>query len=103
MKEFNHKDTDSKVITADEMKGTECGLRIRAIRSLIAGEKDVDVTIGEDTIRATYEMPGMKTRIGDPLNGHYTTVFATTEEKTYLLVEISEFCNVVRAEFYKVD
>lgn len=103
MKNFNYVDTDSTKVTVDEMKGVEFGLMTRAIRSLITGEQDEEVTIDGKTMIVTYEMPEMKTRIGDPLNGHYTTVFATTEEKTYLLVEINEFCNVVRAEFYKVE
>lgn len=103
MNNFNYADKDSAKVSADEMKGVEFGLMTRAIRSLITGEQDVEVTIDGKTMIVTHEMPGMKTRIGDPLNGHYTTVFGTTEENTYLLVEINEFCHVVREEFYKVN
>lgn len=103
MKEFNYVDTDSAKVTADEMKGVEFGLMFNAIRRLLAGEKDVEVTIGGETLTVTFERPGMRTCIGDPINGHYTTVFETTEEKTYLLVEISEWCHVVRANFYCAD
>lgn len=103
MKDFNYVDTDSAKVSADEMKGVEFGLMTRAIRRLITGEQDVEVTIDGKTMIITHEIPGMKTRIGDPLNGHYTTVFGTTEEDVYFLVEINEFCNVVREEFYKVE
>lgn len=104
MKDFNYVDTDgAKVTSADEMKGVEFGIMTTAIRRLLAGEKDVEVTIGSETLTVTFERPGMRTCIGDPLNGHYTTVFETSDEYTFLLVEISEWCHVVRADFYCAD
>lgn len=73
------------------------------IERLITGESYVEVTLGETTEVVSFEVPDMKQRIGDPINGHYTTVFATTKEKRYLLVEINEWHHVVRAEFYDVE
>lgn len=101
MKNFNYVDTDSaKTATAEEMKGVEFGLMTTAIRKLLAGEKNVEVTIDGETIEVVHEVS--RKPIGDAINGNYIVVYATTEENIYLFVRINEWCNVYSAEFGSV-
>ena len=99
MKEFNYVDTDSVKVSDEMAKGIEKGLAIRAIRSLIAGEKNVEVTIDGDTFTVTHEISEHRRSIGDPINGNYIAIYATTDEHTYLFVRINEWCNIYSSEF----
>lgn len=103
MKDFNYVDTDSAKVSEEMAKGIEKGLEIRAKRSLIAGAHNVDVKVNGETIRATHEVSELRKFSGDPLNGNYTAVYATTEDGIFLFVRVKEWSDVYSMEFGKME